>query len=33
VTRAKEFFLPEKCPYKLAVLLEGDLDAFGDVLA
>lgn len=32
-TRAKEFSLPEKCPYKLADLLEGDLDALRVVLA
>jgi predicted transcriptional regulator len=31
--RAKEFNLPEKCPYHLADLLEGDLDALRDVLA
>jgi hypothetical protein len=32
-TREKEFALPEKCPYSLADLLEGDLDALRDVLA
>jgi hypothetical protein len=31
--RAKELALPEKCPYKLPDLLEGDLDALRDVLA
>ena len=31
--RAKEFSLPEKCPYKLADLLEGDLDALRGMLA
>ena len=31
--RAKEFALPEKCPYNAPDLLEGDLDALRDVLA
>jgi hypothetical protein len=30
---AKEFSLPEECPYKLADLLEGDRDALRDMLA
>ena len=31
--RENEFALPQKCPYRLADLLEGDLDALRDVLA
>jgi hypothetical protein len=31
--KAKEFSFPEKCPYSLADLLEGDLDALGGMLA
>jgi Domain of unknown function DUF29 len=31
--RAKEFALPEKCPYNVPDLLEGDQDALRDVLA
>jgi hypothetical protein len=31
--RAKEFSFPEECPYNLANLLEGDLDALRGVLA
>ena len=31
--KAKEFGLPENCPYRVSDLLEGDLDALRDMLA